>query len=351
MAAKYLKEESLLSWLEELGKSQRTLVPCKDGDAIVFRPFDKEKGITFEREATTTPKQSIFPKCETLFTYKYEKDPETPAKVSLKLNETVDAGPTVVVGCRPCDARGFNIFDRVYDSEKVKDKYYVARRQQTAFVSLVCTEVETTCFCNWTGEGPADPAGSDVLMIPVDGGYVLEAVSEKGEKLLGSSLLEDAGAKTDAAAKVKEDAKTLLPAAPDITNSPAALFGLFDNKEFWEEMSDKCLSCGACTYLCPTCYCFNITDEAYGDKGARLRTWDSCMMHMFTMEASGHNPRSVKANRLKNRVGHKFSYYPTAHEGIVSCCGCGRCVKSCPAGIDIREIVKAAVQNADACKA
>ena len=115
---------------------------------------------------------------------------------------------------------------------------------------------------------------------------------------------------------------------------------------FWRDQSAKCVSCGACTYLCPTCYCFTITDETTGMSGRRMRSWDACMHFQFTLEASGHNPRPTKAHRLKNRVGHKFSYYPTLHDGLIACCGCGRCVKSCPVSVDIREIVQNAVAKA-----
>jgi heterodisulfide reductase subunit C len=176
-------------------------------------------------------------------------------------------------------------------------------------------------------------------MVPVEGGFVLEPVTEAGEKLLQKASLEDPGDKSAQAEAVKEKASKALGEAPDLSQTREKLLSLFDNMEFWEDVSAKCISCGACTYLCPTCYCFNITDEQSGAQGVRLRTWDNCMSHLFTMEASGHNPRPTKAHRLKNRVGHKFSYYPDIHDGNIACCGCGRCIKSCPSSVDIRQIV------------
>jgi len=124
------------------------------------------------------------------------------------------------------------------------------------------------------------------------------------------------------------------------------LYALFED-DFWKEVAETCLGCGVCTYLCPTCYCFNITDDDLGLNSRRIRTWDNCMSHTFTLEGSGHNPRPTKAHRLKNRVGHKFSYYPDLHGGVMACCGCGRCIKQCPAGIDIRQIVKAAQEYSE----
>jgi ferredoxin len=230
----------------------------------------------------------------------------------------------------------------VYDSERVKDLNYLHRREQTLFVSLVCEKPATTCFCNWVGGGPASANGSDALMIPVDGGYVLESLTDSGGKLL-EGLSDASDAQTKQAQSVKSAAEEAMDKAPDLSAAQEQLLAHFDDVEFWEDQSGKCISCGTCTYLCPTCYCFNITDEQFGHEGVRLRTWDNCMSSLFTMEASGHNPRPTKAHRLKNRVGHKFSYYPSLHGGNIACCGCGRCIKSCPASVDIRAIVLNAI--------
>jgi ferredoxin len=183
-------------------------------------------------------------------------------------------------------------------------------------------------------------------MTAVEGGYVLEAVSQRGEPLLDGPLLAEDTGKSGEAAAVRAKAKEVLGPAPDISSAPESLLAIFDDSRFWEEASAKCIACGACTYLCPTCYCFTITDEAQGLSGKRLRSWDTCMSFQFTMEASGHNPRPTKAHRLKNRVGHKFSYYPTRNGGLTACCGCGRCIRKCPASVDIREIVVRAIEHA-----
>ncbi len=339
MAAKFLKQTDLVAWLDELAGAYRTLVPQREADAVVFRPFESGRVPVLDRQATMPPKASVFPQTEPLLTFKYLKDPENPGKVALEVDERIQSPATVVIGGRSCDARGFNTYDRVYDGEQVKDLNYLARRENTRFVTLVCEKPATTCFCHWTGGGPAATEGSDALMTPVADGYVLEAVSDGGTELLGSKLLSDAGGKEKDAQKVKEQATAAMGEAPDLEAVPQKLFELFDDMGFWEDVTAKCISCGACTYLCPTCYCFNITDESCGSQGVRLRSWDNCMSYLFTMEASGHNPRPTKAHRLKNRVGHKFSYYPSLHQGAIACCGCGRCIKSCPVSVDIRQIV------------
>jgi len=346
---KYISHEKLPQWLAALAAERRLLVPVTSGDgSVVFRPFDPARRPVLDGDATAPPKAAIFPACQELFRYEQTKDPENPEHTTMQLLPDPKAVPTVVFGARPCGVRGFLIFDRVYLGQKFPDPYYAAAREATVFVTMACKTVENTCFCHWVGGGPSDPAGSDVLCTPVDGGYLVEAVSDKGAPLLTNPLLEDGEAKVAEADAVKAAARAALGDAPDIANAPEALLAVFDDADFWRDMSEKCISCGACTYLCPTCYCFTITDEPSGLSGRRLRSWDACMHFQFTMEASGHNPRPTKAHRLKNRVGHKFSYYPSLHEGLVACCGCGRCIKSCPVSVDIREIVQQAVARAKA---
>ena len=347
-AVKYIPSEKLTDWLKALAGERRVLVPVQEGGGVVFRPYDGATQPVFGSDATAPPKGAIFPACQELFSFEYGKEADDPGKSTLKLDPKVEAEPTVVFGAKPCGARGFLIFDRVYQGKKFPDPYYKAARDATIFVTMACNKVENTCFCNWVGSGPADPAGSDVLMTPIAGGYLVEAVTDKGEAVLKSPALTDGAAKVAEADAVKAATAEALGAAPDIKDAPAALLAAFDDMDFWRDQSDKCISCGACTYLCPTCYCFTITDETKGQAGRRMRSWDACMHFQFTLEASGHNPRPTKAHRLKNRVGHKFSYYPTLHEGLIACCGCGRCVKSCPVSVDIREIVQNAVARAKA---
>jgi len=347
-AVKYISRDKLPQWLAALAQDRRVLVPVAEGDGVVFRPYDPAKEPIFGSDATAPPKSAVFPACQELFRYEQTKDAENPDKSTLELIPNLEMPATVVFGSKPCGARGFLIFDRVYQGKKFPDPYYKAARDATVFVTMACAKVENTCFCHWVGSGPADPAGSDVLLTPVGDGYTVEAVSDKGAPLLDSPLLTDGAAKAAEAEAVKTATREALGEAPDISSAPQALLDAFNDMDFWRDQSDKCLSCGACTFLCPTCYCFSITDEPAGLNGRRMRSWDACMHFQFTLEASGHNPRPTKAHRLKNRVGHKFSYYPTLHEGLIACCGCGRCIKSCPVSVDIREIVQNAVARSKA---
>ena len=344
MAAKFIAHDKLADWLADLAAKRRVLVPVMEKNAVVFRAYKPGVAMELSRQAHQPPKAAVFPASEPLLRFEYVKNPEDLGQVAVNITETVSSEPTVVFGGRPCDARGFHTFDRVYDNDTVRDPYYAARRADTLFITQSCEAPENTCFCNWTGSCPSDARGSDVMITPVTGGYLVEEASERGKELMASKALGKASKKlSDEAQAARMACIEAQGQGFDPKDAPARLLEKFGDNAFWEEMSAKCISCGACTYLCPTCYCFNVTDERSGMKGERIRSWDNCMSHQFTLEASGHNPRSTKAQRLKNRIGHKFSYYPKIHAGAIACVGCGRCIRLCPVGVDIREIVREAV--------
>lgn len=167
-------------------------------------------------------------------------------------------------------------------------------------------------------------------------------MTRKGEELVKNESLEDP---TD------EDLKTgreVAEKAIKNVSSRVQLDGLEEkldamvDSSFWQDLHDRCLGCAVCTYLCPTCYCFDIQDEARGPKGERARNWDSCMFPLYTLETSGHNPRPTGRERWRQRLNHKFNYYLRQY-GLPACVGCGRCIVNCPVNIDIRNVVSEAL--------
>lgn len=355
-SARFLTTEALPAFLERLASldgGRRVLVPVRQGRSVVFAPYTAGGEFTLDR-TTVPPKEAVLPQCEPLMSYSLVKDPENLGHVTLGLEDTPAASATVVFGGRPCDARGFAVLDRPYMQGPFADPYYTARRKGLTVITRTCGEnngVCNTCFCHWVGSGPADADGSDILMteVTVDGkqGFVLQAVTPAGEELLAASNLEDGAAHMDAAKTERDKATAALPDGADLAEAQKRIADRFTDTDFWQKQTAHCLSCGACTYFCPTCYCFNITDEGVGmgeKPGRRLRTWDTCMASHFTREASGHNPRTFKALRMRNRVSHKFSNYPATWNGVFSCNGCGRCITQCPVHLDIRAIVLAAVK-------
>jgi len=353
-ALRYVSTDGLAGLAAGLAARARLLVPVREGASVMFREY--AGGELCLARATVSPKAAVLPACETLFTFtklKESADTDADGKIAgepgLVLSAVQEAVPAIIFACRPCDARGIAVLDRPYLNGPYRDPYYAARRKALLVVSLTCNAPCATCFCDWVGKGPADSEGSDVLMTRIEDGFVLEAVSPEGEALLCGSGLTDLLAEGEthfAAAKAARKAgMDMRPPAPDLSKARGALGKRFADVGFWQAMTAHCLSCGACTYMCPTCYCFNISDEGEGAEGRRLRSWDSCMSALFTREARGHNPRMAKALRMRNRVLHKFSYYPTVWNGTFSCSGCGRCIVNCPVHLDIRRIVLAGMES------
>jgi len=342
---RFATPDALLGWLKTLSNSHRLLAPKPEGPATLFRPWKAEELTDLEpllRRATASPKGAVLPACETLVHFTATKDADKPASLNATLEAPCEAEPTVLFGGRPCDARGFVVLDRPYLQGKFQDPYYGARRAATVIITQACPSARPVCFCHWVGSHPADSEGSDILFTAVDGGFVLEGISDKGRALLDTAGFANAADKADEVKAAHDAATASLPPVCDLQDAPAKVAARFTDADFWTQETVKCLSCGACTYLCPTCQCFTITDEGTPLDGRRIRSWDSCMSPQFTLETSGHNPRAEKFKRMRNRIGHKFSYYPQTYDGAFSCVGCGRCVASCPVALDIRHIVTAA---------
>ncbi len=348
----FVPSDGLSSVLEALSRRIDLWVPAapKVGiHATEFLPYSPGLLPTLSRQSTLPPKKLLLPQAETLFRFEYHKDPQDPTKQTVELIAAPEPRPLLVFGSRPCDVRGFKTFDRVFTTGPYKDPYYQKRRESTFFATLVCQEADSACFCSAVGSGPADMDGSDIRITPVDGGYVFEVLQERAQFLIDSLGTAATDSQRALAAQVIEAASRQHVGALDVADSAQAFLKRFDAASYWQEMIGQCLSCGVCTYVCPTCYCFTITDEQKELAGERLRSWDSCMFFQYTSEASGHNPRPSKLERYRNRVGHKFSYIPEKYDGLVGCCGCGRCIRSCPVSIDIRNVVAHLKEEACVC--
>jgi ferredoxin len=333
----YIAKSAWKAFVEGLSARYRVYAPCKEGETVSFRRLEGERNLCLDRPAAGAPKAALLPQSETLFGFVLKKDATDPRKTEVELRADIEEPPTIILAGRPCDARGFTIIDPVFLDV---DPYYRKRRERTTLITIACARAYQGCFCTSVGGGPADRAGSDVLLTELDQGYYVELLSDKGREALKDAPLEDGAPYGEEAERRQRDVfaqvKRAFPGGRDLKVSAER----FESDQFWQEVSAKCLSCGACTFLCPTCYCFNITDEQGVDTGERIRSWDSCMFAHFTLEASGHNPRPHKSQRLKQRVGHKFVYHPEKY-GEPACSGCGRCIRFCPVSMEISGIVAA----------
>jgi ferredoxin len=216
-------------------------------------------------------------------------------------------------------------------------------------VSEACTHPDPSCFCLALGGGPCSQEGSDLLLLDLGDRYLVEAASEKGRLLLEHESFEGADEESIGNAENMKQTAEFQMQPPAVWDGVAAegmeerLEALFDDPA-WNDLTESCLSCGICTYLCPTCHCFDISDEAGPGTGERIRTWDSCQFPLFTRQASGHNPRPSAKERFRQRIMHKFSHLPK-NVNMTGCVGCGRCVTECPVNLDFREVLLALSKN------
>jgi sulfhydrogenase subunit beta (sulfur reductase) len=322
-----ISQSELETWLDSL-VSEVTLIAPREVDGILlYRPVESSRAIQwgFSRPLLSA-KEFFFPPTERLFEIR-----KSGAQVSLM--ETLPEGRGVLFGVRPCDARGLLILDALFLHHVPPDPYYARRREQTALVGLACKEMGPTCFCTSMGGAPDDSAGMDVMLFETEGGYLARAVTDKG-----AALLPGGWTPTD---EVPPPANRAAPVYPQLPRSswPAR----FDDA-IWQQMAERCLSCRACAYVCPTCRCFIVRDEALGPgQFERIRCWDSCAGENYRRVAGGHRPRAQAGERLRNRLFCKFYYYPEQYPlGEASACtGCGRCVEVCPMNIDLTEILTA----------
>ena len=334
MALKQLSKEKVGEALVELSKF-RLIAPAKSDDVVVFKHIsDPAEAYLDYGNSTVPPKGSPFPQTETLFRF---------LTGSPELNEknVEEEGTTVIFGLRPCDARAMTIVDKLF-SWDFDDPYYLKRRELTTLVGMACVEPPSVnCFCTSVGGGPFGKEGLDLLLIDMGDHYLVQALTEKGSKLeetLAAQLEEAPGGDEAKAEEMARESEGRIRRSIDTEGIPGKLPGLWDN-ELWKRVSAACLGCGICTFLCPTCHCFDIQDEVEeSGEGRRCRMWDSCMFEEYTVHASGHNPRPTRKERTRNRINHKYSYYPE-HFDVIACVGCGRCINLCPVNIDILEIL------------
>jgi sulfhydrogenase subunit beta (sulfur reductase) len=340
MVERTFAKEEWIKVLQALRERYRIFVPVKEGDFHSFKPLDEAKGFDFSFQNTRlSPKSIVYPQSEKMFEYSLdEKEPDT----NIYKEAAKEYGPRAIVGIRPCDAQAFQIVKRNFDSPEFRDPWWVRRFESTTLVGLGCCDPCSTCFCTSVGGGPFREEGLDVFLYDLGDLFAVRAVTGKGE-----AFLKQTGGGGPAGAAIDDKIEALKKSALEKIVSVLPTYQLNGKRinqlfgaPFWEEVAFSCINCGTCTYLCPTCWCFDIQDEVLGKQGDRMRNWDSCMFPLFTLHGSGHNPRDKKSQRVRQRFMHKLKYYADKYEAGVQCSGCGRCIRYCPVNIDIREVAQ-----------
>ena len=325
---RYTTRDELCAWLDGL-TSQCDLVAPRDVDGrVLYRPVASSAEILFDHgRPELSAKDYFLPATEVLL--RVEK-----RGTEVTQEEVLPDRKQVVFGIRPCDAHGLAAIDALFLEQEPPDRYYGHHRERTVLVGMACSQAWDGCFCTSVGGAPDDSTHLDVLLREVDGGYAVEAVTEKGTALLKDLALEER--KDEPPAPVEE-----METAP--LTSPEKWREVFEG-QIWMRHGERCLSCRICTYVCPTCRCFDVTDRVVSERAGvteieRIRVWDACTSTNYRRAAGGHNSRPTKPGRLRNRFFCKFCYYPEDF-GPLGCVGCGRCIVSCPVDIDITEVME-----------
>ena len=251
----------------------------------------------------------------------------------------------IVVGARACDVKAMELVDKVQIEGEFEDPFYRIRREKMFTIAADCTDCGESCFCTLLGRKPWPEKGFDLTISKVDAGYLIEAGSERGEKVISENgdlftAPRDGQekARDEARAKLVEKLEKINKDFPDATKMNEPLKEALTDA-IWDEESARCVECGACTNICPTCYCFLLFDTVEGEKYRRMMSWDSCQVSGYARMAGMGNPRPRLSDRVKHRYYHKYDYLPISH-GEIFCTGCGRCIDTCSAGIDMRAVFR-----------
>jgi ferredoxin len=244
--------------------------------------------------------------------------------------------PRVMLGVWLPDAQAIQVLDRVFLDEKFKDPYYAARRENTLLVAVVPAEPRWSWFCAAVDDVETWKPNVDAIMYDLGDRYYVEVTSEKGQQVVEGAFFSDP---TEADTAKKDEVWGRFKNTGALPFADEKLYErLAWENPIWAEIAEKCIGCGMCSYMCPSCSCFDMQDEVCGACIERYRCRDTCQFEDFTLMGAGHNPRANQVPRSRQRLLHKFKYQ---HEqfGVVGCTGCGRCVELCPVNVDIRDVL------------
>ncbi|MBQ4642315.1 MAG: 4Fe-4S dicluster domain-containing protein [Oscillospiraceae bacterium] len=332
---KRIAVENLQSLFAAVSAKKQLYIPADDSAGQAkFTLWSEGTVLTEKLNTVRSAKDLFFPQVENLVNFKVSSK-------KIEILENRDSSePFVVFGVRACDCRSFDILDTVFLSDPV-DTYYQSRRENGLVITLACNRPAETCFCGVFGIDASDPAGDVTCWM--DKAYLYwRANTERGQELTKSlSVLEDCDESSVDA--IREASKQILQKLPlndlDLTDfRENKLLDVF-NDSAWGELSESCLGCGTCTFVCPTCQCYDVQDFDNGREVRRFRCWDSCMYSDFTMMAHGTN-RPTQKERFRQRFMHKLVYYPNNNNGVFGCVGCGRCLQKCPIHMNIVKVTK-----------
>ncbi len=333
MFFRVVDKERLPDLIAGLSSDHEVIGPIEKDGRFVFAPISDPSQIRLDYDTTLLPpKKWLMPPEETMMHFNCADEEVT--------DDAVVASPRVLFGLHPCDINSLLLLDNVFLQGRV-DPYYKARRDNTLIVGMSCTP-SPTCFCNvWDTDEVH--WGFDIFLTDLGDRYYASLRTVKGAEVLDRHVDSRAVTEQDTAdfQQVVREFKQGFSNNVDTAQLPVLLDAKFDSS-VWDDFGSECLSCGACSMVCPTCYCFDVKDRLEVDQqsGDRVRTWDSCQFKEFAAVAHGQNFREDRSSRLKYRYYHKYWGYLSKFERVL-CVGCGRCTLACPSGISPVKVIEA----------
>ena len=331
-----IKTENLNTLYNKISNSLELYLPIKKANAVNFGLWqDGEQASLSTLKTVKSPKDLFFPQTEDIMKFKTEGKNISIIDIRKPEDEFV------LFGIKACDYKAIEVLDKVFLADPV-DTYYKAKRDAVTIVTLACSRPEESCFCKVFGIDATNPQGDVTTWIEGDELF-WQANTEKGNALTEKvkDLLTECDDKVVKAQQQKT--KEIIEKLP-FSNLDLSYFeenGVNDifNRPEWQQLSESCLACGTCTFVCPTCQCFDVKDYKTNKGIIRYRCWDSCMYSDFTQMSHGSN-RTTQMQRYRQRFMHKLKYYPENNDGTYSCVGCGRCVNKCPQRLNIVKVIK-----------
>ena len=341
-----ISQDKIDSLFELIGSKQPLYLPVDNNSGKAdFQKWEKGVKLSSELKTVRSAKDFFFPKTEHMVSYQRK------GKEIIVEDPRKDIEDFVIFGVRACDAKGFEAIDNVYLHMDPVDSYYKNRREHGIVITLACNEPVKTCFCStYNIDASLQTPSGDVSCWLSDGKYFFQANTDKGKTFVenAKSVLQESD---DVSVKsvqkeISEKIEKLPFAHLDLSKFQGKDMLKIFNSKIWNSVSEACVGCGTCTYVCPTCMCFDVRDFDTGDGIRQVRCWDSCMYNDFTQMAA-ENPRHTQKERSRQRFMHKLMYYPMAHNDVFSCVGCGRCLESCPVNMNIVKVIKAVNETDD----
>jgi ferredoxin len=327
------------AWVRGLLEASEVIAPTPaEGGDVLYAPVSSPEQVLWEcPNPLTPPKSFLLPQVDPLLQVRTRDRGFT-------LEPVDGARPRILLNVRSCDARGFALLRAVFAAEPA-DGAYLRRADAACLVTLACHEPCAQGFCVCCDAGPFLRDGFDLQLTDLGDRLLAEPGGPRGRRLLSEAraLFTPARAE-DRARRLEREAEAHRRFGPATCHFASAMRRLSTGRvpeALWQAMGDWCLECGACNFLCPACYCFSVADRSCDGGFTRCRLWDSCQYPAFTLEASGHNPRARRGERIKRRLFHKASAQYYRRDGAVGCVGCGRCVRACLGTTDLPALVAA----------